>query len=58
MEKTAQLVALACVSLALSGCVSMSRSSAEAPVPLDVAREGRVEVVSVDFAPVTQEPAR
>jgi hypothetical protein len=54
MSKTARMIALACTGAALSGCLSMSRSSTESPLPADIARDGRVDVVSVDYAPVMQ----
>jgi hypothetical protein len=54
MERFGRLVAVACAAFALGGCVSMSRSSAELAAPLDVAREGRVEVVNLDYATVMQ----
>lgn len=45
---------VACAGAALGGCVSMSRSSADAPLAADIARDGRVSEVRVDYAPVSQ----
>lgn len=43
-------LALPLVTLALAGCVSMSRSQAVAPLPADLARDARVESVSVSHS--------
>lgn len=52
MQKTAYLLLIACAAAALAGCVARSRSLAEAPVPIDITREGRVDIVNVDYVPV------
>ncbi len=52
MRTAGKLMALTCAGAALSGCLSMSRSSTEASLPADIARDGRVDIVNLDYAPV------
>ena len=47
-----RLLLLVCAMAALGGCLARSRSLAEAPVPIDVARDGRVDIVNIDYVPV------
>jgi hypothetical protein len=46
---------LACAAAALAGCASRTRSVAERPLPVDVARDGRVDIVNVDYVPVMRD---
>ena len=50
-----QLIPLACAALALAGCASRTRSHVEQALPFDVARDGRVDIVNVDYMPVMRE---
>ncbi len=43
---------LACAALALAGCASRTRSAVQTPIPVDVARDGRVDIVNIDYMPV------
>ena len=54
-----RILPLACavVALAVAGCASRTRSVVETPVPFDLARDGRVDIVNVDYMPVMREVA-
>ena len=46
---------LACAALALAGCASRTRSAVQTPIPFDLARDGRVDIVNIDYMPVMRE---
>ena len=48
-------IPLVLAAASLAGCIAKSTTVADRPVAIDVARDGRVDIINVDYVPVMRE---